>query len=181
MPSPVSDDFHGRPHADLLGILMIYRFNTPGVIVGDNSTLKLGRHRPQGDAYVRIEPACGGQTRTEDGFVIGAPELVAEVAYTSASYDLHDKKEAYRESGVQEYVVWRVEDRAIDWFRLRDGEYLLLSLDEGIFKSEVFPGLWLDPAALIGSDFSRLQQVLQAGLASPEHQRFIVELASKRK
>ena len=70
----------------------------------------------------------GGPRLTEDGTICeGAPQLVVEVAASSASYDLYEKKEAYRRNGVHEYVVWRVIDRVIDWFELRDGVYVLAS------------------------------------------------------
>ena len=50
----------------------------------------------------------------------------------------------------------------------------------GIFRSEVFPGLWLDPAALLREDRRRLLTVLRQGLASPEHAAFVAKLAAKR-
>jgi len=41
----------------------------------------------------------------------GTPELLVEVAASSASYDLHDKLTSLPAHGVQEYIVWRVYDR----------------------------------------------------------------------
>ena len=39
----------------------------------------------------------------------------------------------------------RVLDHAVDWFVLRETEYQRLAPDAaGIYRSEVFPGLWLD-------------------------------------
>jgi hypothetical protein len=88
-------------------------------------------------------------------------------------YDLHDKLRAYQRNGVCEYVVWRVWDRAIDWFVLREGRYERLPLNSsGHYQSEVFPGLWLDPAALVRGDLAHVMTVLQQGLASPEHAGF---------
>jgi Uma2 family endonuclease len=107
----------------------------------------------------------------------GAPELIAQVTATSASYDLHDKLRAYQRNGVLEYVVWRVWDRAIDWFVLRDDRYVPLPLNPaGLYRSEVFPGLWLDPAALLRGDLAQVMAVLQQGLASPEHGDFVRRL-----
>lgn len=181
MPSPVSTDEHGAPHADTITWLGVYRAFTPGVQVGDNSTLRLDlSNEPQPDAFLRILPEFGGRSSTVDGYVHDGPELIAEISASSASYDLHDKLDAYRRTGVREYVVWRVWDRAIDWFVLREGQYELLTLSPaGLFQSEVFPGLWLDPAALIRGEMSRVIQVAQQGLASPEHAAFVGRLQQK--
>src|SRR5438309_5414887 len=114
MPSPVSVD-HDGPHFDLIGWLATYRVMTPGVRGGDNGSLRLDLdNMPQPDAYLRVLEACGGQSRIDaEGYVEGAPELIAEVAATSASYDLHAKLHVYRRNGVREYIVWRVLDRQI--------------------------------------------------------------------
>jgi hypothetical protein len=79
---------------------------------------------------------------------------------------------------VPEYLAWRVLDRAVDWFALRGDRYEPLAPGpDGILRSEVFPGLWLDPAALIAGDGARLIAVLQEGLASAEHTAFVQRLA----
>src|SRR5207248_2634562 len=83
-----------------------------------------------------------------DDFIKAAPELVAEVSASSVSYDLHSKLNVYRRNGVREYIVWRVLDKEIDWFVLRGTQFERLTLDGLLLKSEAFPGLWLDPAAL---------------------------------
>src|SRR5436190_20640662 len=126
----------------------------PCVLGSNNATFRLDLdNEPQPYAHLRIQPEFGGLTRIVDGFVVGAPELIAEVAASSASYDLHDKLNAYRRNGVKEYIVWRVWDQAIDWFTLHGGQYELLPLSaDGLYQSEVFPGLWLDPAAVIRDD-----------------------------
>ena len=113
----------------------------------------------------------------------GPPELVAEISASSVSYDLHEKLRAYQRNGVCEYLVWRVLDSAIDWFVLREGRFERLPLtDAGHYHSETFPGLWLDPAAVLRGDFAQVTAVLQQGLASPEHAAFIakVEAAAGR-
>ena len=99
-------------------------------------------------------------------------------ATSSASYDLHVKKEVYREHGVQEYLVWRVLDREIDWFVLHNGEYEPLKVGtDGLFRSTTFPGLWLDPAALLTGNGAQVLSALQQGLACPEHAAFVKRLA----
>ena len=174
MPSPVTADEHGEPHFDLNGWLFVYRAHTPLVRGGDNCTLRLDLdNEPQPDGYLRLLPEREGQATLVDGYVTGAPELIVEIAASSASYDLHEKRDAYRRNGVREYVVWRVWDVEIDWFVLRAGQYERLPLEDGIYKSDVFPGLWLDPAAVLRGDMARVLEVLQQGLASTEHAAFV--------
>jgi Uma2 family endonuclease len=109
-----------------------------------------------------------------DGYLEGAPELVAEISASTASYDLHDKLNAYRRNGVREYVVWRVWDQAIDWFVLQEGRYERLAIsDNAIFRSHIFPGLWLDARALLKGNMSQVLQSLENGLASPERTAFV--------
>ena len=172
MPSPVRHRVHGRPHSQVIGWLALYEAATPGVQVGDNSTVRLDLdNEPQPDAILLIDPERGGQTRlSEDGYIEGAPELIVEVTASTASYDLHAKLHVYRRNGVREYVVWRVQDEAIDWFVLREGQYERLPpAADGYLHSAVFAGLWLDPAALLRQDLATVLAVAQQGLASPAH------------
>lgn len=178
MPSPVSAEQRGEPHFDLVTWLGVYRALPPGVVGGDNSTLNLDLdNSPQPDGYLRIVEQAGGQTRMVEGYLVGAPELIIEIAASSVSYDLHDKLNAYRRNGVREYLVWRTEEHAIDWFVLvNDQNQLLLPDADGIVRSSQLPGLWLDPAAVICGDMARALTVLQQGLADATHQRFIEQL-----
>ena len=179
VPSPVRHRYHGHQHTQLIGWLVQYEANTPGVEASDNVTVRLDLdNEPQPDALLFIDPACGGHVLIDaEGYIEGAPELVAEVASSSASYDLHAKLRVYRRNGVREYLVWRVLDQEIDWFVLRAGQYERLLLDaEGLYRSEVFPGLWLDPAALLRGDLATVLAVVQRGLASPEHAAFVMRL-----
>jgi hypothetical protein len=112
-----------------------------------------------------------------DDYIVRAPELVAGVASRGASYDLHVNLNVYCRGGVREYTVWRVRDREIDWFVLSAGEYARLARDEaGLYRSVVFPGLWLDPAAPVGGDPRSVLAALARGLASPEHAAFVARL-----
>jgi Uma2 family endonuclease len=179
LPSPVRHRQHGAPHAHLIGWLGQYAANMPGVEVGDNSSVRLDLdNEPQPDALLLIDPARGGQTHiSDDGIIEGAPELVAEVASSSVSYDLHAKLHVYRRNGVREYIVWRVLERQIDWFVLRAGQYERFLVDaQGLLRSEIFPGLWLDPAALVRGDLRTVLTIVQHGLASPEHGAFVTRL-----
>ncbi|PPT10122.1 Protein of unknown function DUF820 [Geitlerinema sp. FC II] len=164
--SPVTSD-HGCPHAWVMGWLTVYRAFTPEVEVFDNTTVRLDAdNEPQPDALLRF--TTSGRSRvSKNRYIEGTPELIVEIAVSSASYDLHDKFHVYRRNGVLEYLVWRVEDNAFDWFRLQDGEYVKIEPNsEEIFGSEVFPGLWLDVKALLAGDLSKVFEVLQQGLAS---------------
>jgi len=176
MPSPVHQDSHGEPHANAVTWLGFYRMFTPDVRGGDNSSVRIDWHNePQPDALLMLAPERGGQACVgASKFIEGAPELVVEISASSTSYDLHEKLQAYERNGVREYVVWRVLDREIDWFVLRDGRYVRLSPDtDGILRSEVFPGLWLDSAAMIAGNLARVFEVIQQGTATPEHAVFI--------
>ncbi len=184
MPSPVRVRRHGRPHAHLIHWLVSYESTTRGVIAADNVSVRLDLdNEPQPDAVLFIDPDHGGQARIpDDDYVENAPELVAEVAASTASYDLNTKLTVYHRNGVREYIVWRVLDRAIDWFVLREGEFVRLPLDDdGLYRSEVFPGLWLDPAAMVGGDTQRVQAILQRGLAEREHEEFVARLNAEAK
>jgi Uma2 family endonuclease len=113
----------------------------------------------------------------EDGYVAGAPELIAEVSSSSVSYDLGGKLQAYLHNGVREYVVWRALEGEIDRFILRQGAYERLSADAaGIYRSEVFPGLWLDAAALLRGELAAVLRVLQQGLTGDEHAALVRRL-----
>jgi Uma2 family endonuclease len=178
MPSPVRRDQHGTPHIAIGTWLGVYWSATPGVTPADNSTVRLDLdNEPQPDALLNIDPRCGGQVQEVDGYIVGAPELVVEVAASSASIDRNTKLRVYRRNSVREYLIWRVLDNAIDWFVLRQGQYdSLTPHPDGTLRSEVFPGLWLDVDALLRWDMAQVLRVLQRGLASAEHAAFVVEL-----
>lgn len=168
-------DQHGDPHFLVIGWLGSYAASTPGVIGSDNSSIRLDEsNMPQADASLRFAVDRGGQSHVdEDGYLNGAPELVVEISASTEGYDLRDKLRAYERHGVREYVVWRVANDQIDWFiRRNDGFQRLSSDDSGTFKSETFPGLWLDQAALLDRDLAKVLIRLQEGLSSAEHARF---------
>lgn len=182
MAAALSHDFHSAPHFDLIGVLAMYRLATPGVVGGDNGSVRLDfKNMPQPDIYLMILPQHGGQAKIdEDHYVSGAPEFIAEVANTSASYDLHQKLEAYRRNGVREYLVWRTMDLEFDFMVLREGKYQLVPpVADGTIRSAVLPGLWLNLAAARRGDWDIVAQTMQAGIASVEHAEFIERLKQK--
>jgi Uma2 family endonuclease len=183
MPSPVRHNKHSEPNTDIVGWLVVYRAATPGVSSGVNGTIRLeDESDPQPDAMLRLPIELGGQSGVdEDDYIAGAPELVVEITASTASYDLHDKKDTYLLHGVREYIVWRTEDGEIDWFRLEDGHYIKAAPDEqGIIESQTFPGLRLATTALLAGDLARVLAELQTGLSSAEHAAFVQKLAAAK-
>jgi len=181
--SPVRIQKHANPHARMITWLGVYEAATPGVMLGDNSTVRLdAENEPQPDALLRIDQAWGGQSRiSEDDYIEGAPELIVEIAASSASYDLHDKMQAYRRNGVREYLVWLTQEQDFRWYVLQEGEYELQSPDElGILRSQVFPGLQLAVTALLDGDMQRVLAVLQEGIANEAHQNFLKKWIDQR-
>jgi Uma2 family endonuclease len=170
---------HSEPHVALSSVFAAYRGSTPGVQVGDNATILLGElAEPQPDLFLRILPEFGGQSRTsKDDYVEGAPELIAEVAYTTRSVDLHAKRNDYQRHGVLEYLVADVGSQRLHWMDLAAGADVPVGQD-GVVRPRVFPGLWVDSAALFRNDYAALMSTLQQGLASPEHAEFVRKLAA---
>ncbi|MCC7421312.1 MAG: Uma2 family endonuclease [Planctomycetaceae bacterium] len=173
---------HGSTQAAVGGLLWKYQIMTSGLEAGVHATIELDEcNCPQPDAYLRILPEFGGQSQTRRGYVISAPELLAEISGTSVGRDLHEKFNAYERNGVKEYVVWRVFDRAIDWFVRRDGRFERMEPSpDGVCRSEVFSGLWVNVAGLLAGDFATVMSTLQAGLATAEHAEFEARLAGTK-
>ena len=175
MPSPLRANQHGTPHGHLAGWLVTYCSESPGVQMADNATVRLDfDNEPQPDLVLFKLPAKRGRARiSEDDYIEGPPELVVEIVGSSAAYDLHQKKGAYRRNGVSEYLAWITGEHRIIWWELREGEYQELALDpEGLLKSRQFPGLWLDASALLRGDLKAVLATLRRGLDSPEHAAF---------
>jgi hypothetical protein len=183
MPSPVRQIEHSRPNGFIVTWLGVYLAATPGTDMGDNATVRFNDDSdPQPDALLMLLPELGGSSWIDEkGYLAGAPELIAEIAASTTSFDLHDKKDAYLLHDVREYIVWRTEDREIDWFRLEDGQYVKAEPDEeGIIESQVFPGLRLATRALLAGDLARVLAELQKGLDSSEHAAFVQKLANAK-
>ncbi|HEU4323584.1 MAG TPA: Uma2 family endonuclease [Roseiflexaceae bacterium] len=167
---------HADAHAKIMVWLGLYHVATPRTFCNDSVTVRLDAdNEVQPDALLRLDPAVGGRSHVgPDDYVEGPPELIAEIAASSASYDLHSKRQVYRRCGVQEYLVWQVFDHRIDWWELREGVYTPLVADEqGALRSRVFPGLWLAAPALLQGDLSAVLGLLQQGIGSAEHTAFV--------
>jgi Uma2 family endonuclease len=181
MPSPLGND-HSRCSVDVLFWLKQYARYTPGVEPQNNATVILDkRNEPQPDAGLRILPEFGGRTRNEGRYIGGAPELLVEVARSSRSLDLGPKLDEYGRAGVLEYIVWALEPDELYWF-VRDADRLIERTPDpdGLHRSGVFPGLWLDPLALLRKDIETVLSALDRGLASLEHAAFVAALEAKK-
>jgi len=179
MPSPLSYD-HGEEDNDVTGWLFYYKVFTPGVHSPNDATVKLDlQGEPQPDCQLFIFAEQGGQIHIDDeGYIVGAPEFIVEVARSSRCYDLNQKKGDYERAGVREYLVVELDPDRIHWFIRRGKQFKNLAPGpDGIYRSKVFPGLWLDGEALFAEDRRRLLRVLDQGLATPEHASFVAKLA----
>jgi Uma2 family endonuclease len=167
---------HGNPHALVMAWLGVYYAATPGTCLADNSTIRLDLDNdPQPDVFLCLTPEAGGQSRiSEDDYLEGAPELIVEIAASSASYDLHVKLNVYRRNEVKEYIVWNIYDNLLLWYRLEAGGYVAVAPnDRGIIDSQVFPGLSLDVPALLDRDLATVLTQVQRSISSLEHQAFV--------
>ena len=148
MASPVNAVKHGDPDNLLQGVFFNYSFATPGVRASTNATARLGpKNTPQPDLSMRYLPERSGREQYDKkGYLNYRPELVVEIAASSVAIDAHKKRDAYLAAGIPEYILWCTVDNIFRWWFLKDGAYHPIPIDaDGIMRSRVFPGLWLDP------------------------------------
>jgi Uma2 family endonuclease len=184
MSPPVRFQPHSEPQALLITWLGYYVAKTPGLRFGDNGTVRLDKdNEPQPDLFLILPPHLGGRAIIDaDGYIAGPPAFVCEIAASSVNIDLHSKKETYCRHGVQEYLVWRTEDAAIDWFAMIDGDFRPIATDsDGTIRSRAFPGLWLLPSALLAADLPALFALLDRAATTPEHANFVARLGRTAK
>ena len=169
-------------HAEGCGLvgswLGAYRYRTKHLRLMDNGTLILGpQNEPQPDFMLFIDPASGGCVSLDGAFARGVPELVIVVAVSSKAVDLGTQRVAYQNAGITEYIVFASQSRELSWHTLQEGQLILRPPDaDGIYRSQAFPGLWLQSTALWDDDGDALFQTLERGLASPEYAAFVAEL-----
>jgi Putative restriction endonuclease len=183
MSSPMKPP-HSFSDGLLVHWLVEYALATEGTRALPGATHKLGADsEPEPDGSLVILPDHGGQTWIdEDGYLNGASEWMGEISDSSESIDLNRKKLDYEKAGVREYMVAALRTAQVFYFIRRRGKFKALAADvDGNFRSLVFPGLWLDPKALLKGDGKRLLAVLRKGLATPEHSAFVEKLAAKKK
>lgn len=181
--SPRRTAMHAQRKALVAGWLGTYHIATPGTVgLGSTTILLPPDSEPEPDASLLIESACGGQSHEEGGYLASAPELIVEVASSSVSYDLHSKFRLYEQAGGKEYVVVVLREEQVRWFA-RDEQGKLTEMatdDDGVFRSRVFPGLWLNANALLFDRGAEVLATLQAGLSTLEHAAFVESLQAKR-
>ena len=184
-PSPVGYE-HSEFEPDLSALLHRYAKAAIGVGLCSNGSVILSEDdEVQPDLFLRIKDEYNGQSKLTPKtlsksmiqYVAGAPELVAEVAYSSRAIDLHLKKHTYKKHGVCEYLVLCLNPKEIRWFSLSDSGVLKPDAN-GIFRSVVFPGLWIHGPALLESKFDICENTLTQGLESPEFEAFKLKLAN---
>jgi hypothetical protein len=182
MPSPLSFE-HGDMDSQVGSWLGVYAASTPGCRPSTNATwLMTEDSSPQPDNTLRILPEFGGRTRVEGRYGAGVPEFLAEVCLSSVAYDLHQKLDLYQEAGVQEYLAVLIHEHEIRWHRLAGDRYEVVpARSDGVYRSAVFPGMWLDAPALLANAMARVLAVLNDGIRSPEHQQFVEQLAARRR
>ncbi len=172
---------HGRPYGFMTTWIGNYCFATPGTDYAADATDRLDdSNQPQPDISLFVLPEFGGQTSiSDDGYLTGGPELIVEIAGSSLAIDRGPKLRTYEQHGVKEYLIWRVKDRSLEWYVRRDDRFELHQPDgAGVFRSEVFPGLWLDNDAALRRDGVMTMQILDQGLASESHAAFVNLLTS---
>lgn len=168
--------------ADLGAWLDVYHAFSAGTASQRNTTSLMLEDAPQPDLHLRLLRENGGGSWVEGGYLHGMPELLVEVCASSASYDLHEKYRLYQSVGVPEYLAVVVFERVIHWHELVDGRYQILPPDaDGLWRSRVFPGLWLDGKALLAGNLRQVLDRLEEGIRSAEHERFVTRLAARRK
>ena len=173
MPSPLSLE-HGSRDAEVHGWAYCYQLKTPVCKVVGNATWLVLDSAPQPDAALILLPTFGGRTSISGKLASGAPELVVEVCQSSRSYDLGPKLRLYQRAGINEYIAHLVNEQRTEWRILENDSYRILKPDaDGVLRSRVFPGLWLDADAWWSGDLNRVQEVLEAGLKSPAHAEFM--------
>jgi len=182
MAPPISDD-HGESHSLLNLLLRLYASETPSVACGVCGSLRVdGKNEYQPDVALRIR--SGPKARSyvnRDRLLEGAPELVAEISVSSAAYDLHEKKSVYERCGVQEYLVWQVMDKKLQWFALDRGAYAELKpRADGVIRSRVYPGLWLDVRSILAGDDKKAVATIEKGIKSAEHKAFVKTLKASK-
>jgi Uma2 family endonuclease len=180
--SPPVRRLHGLYHGEVTLLLGLHRQATPGTeVLVDATTILDEDSEPSPDNMLRILSEYGGRSRVSaDDYVVGPPELLAEVADSSRAIDLHQKRRDYERAGVLEYIVVCVDEQEIHWFHFPSRGRIRAGRD-GVFRSKVFPGLWLNGAALLALDSAGVQATLEEGLASRAHAAFVKRLERARR
>ncbi len=173
--------YHNTYRSAVNFVLGLYLAGTPGIELGANATIILGEQsEPQPNLALRLLPEYGGRSKLNDEqYLEGAPELLAEIAYSDRVLELHEKKQDYQQAGALEYVVLDIENQELYWFDFRSNA--VIAPRQGVYRSRAFPGLWIDAPALLALDSTRLVTVVRQGLAHRSHTVFVKRLEAARR
>ena len=179
MPSPVRNS-HNEATSLVVWWLVTYTASTPGGRVAARTARAPGfGQRGPPDALLRLVADSrwryAHMSRGEP-YRRPAPELVAGWRSVALRYDVRVKRRIYRRNGVREYLIWRVEDRVIDWFYLTRMTTSPCRLIRKGSCEAAFPGLWLAVQALLEGDLATVLAALQNGLQSAGHIAFVKQL-----
>jgi Uma2 family endonuclease len=181
MPSPLSRP-HGKAEWMIATWAGVYASATPGCDGSVESTWFMKQDAPQPDCALWLLPEYGGRSSAEGKYGAGAAEFIAEISLSSKERDLGPKYQLFQKTGVEEYLTLLLQEQQARWHRLLAGAYQTMPPGEdGVFRSVVFPGLWLNPEALFAEDFPKMLATLQEGLSSKEHVAFVKRLAKKKR
>ena len=177
MPSPLAD-IHSDFQIRISVWLAQYAMATVGCAVRANGTCLMSkRNVPQPDLALKILAEYGGQSWMEGEYPGGAPELIVEISHTTGARDSGVKQRLYERSGVLEYLIVKSKKRQLVWHELVEGKYREIQPGaDGLFRSRVFPGLWLNAEALWNCDYAALSTAVQQGTSTPEHAEFVGKL-----
>ena len=94
---------------------------------------------------------------------VGPPDVAVEIVSRDSRHrDYHDKFQLYQEAGVQEYWIIDPIQLRCSFYRLRQGEYGPVALEDGhLFRSEAVPGFWLDVHWLLGAQVPKATWCLE--------------------
>ena len=171
---------HGKRSNKVAMMLGLYAADTPGIQVADGATAILSPDsEPQPDHLLWLLPEHGGKTKlSERGYLTGPPELIVEIAHSTLAIDLHYKRIDYKKAGVQEYLVFCIDEGELRAFDLPSSKSRDISKD-GIYRSHIFPGLWIDVKAVFAENAAKMLRTLRRGLKSREHAAFVRKIAAK--
>jgi Uma2 family endonuclease len=176
MASPISR-LHSLPDSTMNGFCMVYAAHTPETESSGSGTVRLDpKNEYEPDGYLRKLIGCGTQI-FDQHYLEGVPEFVFEISNTTVTMDLHEKYDVYQRNGVQEYLVWQVQEQRIELFILVGGKFEKAAPDvNGILRSKAFQGFWLDTRAMINGNNATALATLQLGIESAEHTEFVKRL-----
>ena len=168
MPPPVSLP-HGSFNSVAQAVFGRYRLLSGVCKSLANATWLMLGSAPQPDLSLALKKEYGGTMEmAARELASGRPELAVEICWSRRSYDLGPKLALYERAGVPEYLAILVEERRFEWRVLVQSRYQFLNAQDGVFRSRILPGLWIDEPAFWSEDGPRLLSVLDEGMRSPE-------------